>query len=239
MPYCTRFIVFSAILLLTAQAFPQRSKDIRIDDDSDWWSIIRENASEQTLKPEEKDVEESHFKILGVTVGKDELAQIVKSLGDTAVFSRGDAGTGRSQICYVAEDGRTHLIFETGEVQYAFYLFNEGPDWSGRDQCKRSKLVTNDSGTVSGLHLGQSPTQVKVTLGRPTASGKNGDLIYFRQIKKNTSEEDLQRLRQHYSNLGDREFHESFDFYYLTAYIVARFSDSKLVYLGVSKSEVD
>jgi hypothetical protein len=40
-----------------------------------------------------------------------------------------------------------------------------------------------------------------------------------------------------YPNLSEKEFHADFDFYDLTKCVVAKFSDSKLTYLGVSKSE--
>lgn len=229
------FIVLVPVMLAVAQT-PQ---NVSVNDDSDWWSIIRENSDGEALKPQEEDVADSNFRLLGIAVGSDELAAIQGKLGKTTVITRGDAGTSRSQICYSGEDNKTYLNFESGEVQYAFYLFGDGPKWTGSDLCTKSKFVTDGLSTVSGLRLGQSPAQVKAILGKPTASLQNGDLIYFRQIKKRTPAADLKRLRQYYSNLNDQEFHENYDFYYLTAYIVARFSDSKLVYLGVSKSEVD
>jgi hypothetical protein len=232
--------LFLATLLLPVVLSSQKtSKDVSIDDDSDWWSIIRENANEETLKADEKDVQESTFRILGITVGRDELDAIQAKLGKAVVVTRGDASTGRSQICYRSEDSRTRLTFESGEVQYAFYLFIKGPNWTGSDLCSKSKFVTSGASTLSGLHLGQSPAQVKALLGKPTKSLPNGDLIYFRQIRKRWGPVDLKKIRKYHPDLSDQKFHQNYDFYDMTAYIVAKFSDSKLIYLGVSKSETD
>ena len=179
----------------------------------------------------------SNFRVLGVTVGKDDLEGIQRKLGTARVVGRGDASTGRSQICYVGPDGQTYLNFEVGEVQYAFYLFNHGPEWSGRDQCTRSKLVTSSLRTGSGLHLGQSQGEVQAILGKPTARTRIHQWVYFKQIRKKTSAADLKKVREYYSNLGDKEFHENYDFYDLSVYIIAKFQNDRLVYLGVSKSD--
>lgn len=51
--------LFIALLAVTL-SFAQSDKDFRIDDDSDWWSIIRENATDEVLKPEHQDVDQSN-----------------------------------------------------------------------------------------------------------------------------------------------------------------------------------
>jgi hypothetical protein len=234
--HCIPSTIFLAMFALVAQGVPQQAREIGMDDDSDWWSIIRQ-PDEQTLKPQEKDTAASNFRILGITIGRDDQAAIQRKLGRTTVINRGDAGVGRSQICYVSEDGKTHLTFEEGEVEYAFYLFSGGAAWKGSDLCVKSKLVKRYIRTVSGLGLGQSPVQVRAILGRPTTSRQNGELVYFRQIRKRFTESDLKRLRQFHPDLSDRELHESYDFYDFTAHIVAKFASSKLVYLGVLESE--
>lgn len=215
-------------VLLSAQ---QKPTDVSMYDDSDWWSIIRQESPEENLKPREKDVQGANFRILGITVGSDELETIQAKLGKVAVVTRGDAGTGRQQICYQSLNGKVHLAFESGEVQFAFYLFTKGPDWTGSNLCAKSKFVTPTVGTLSGLRLGQSPAQVEAVLGKPTKSLANGDLIYFNQIRKRRTPAELRRIRNYNSDVSD--------FYDMSAYIVARFSDSKLTYLGVSKSETD
>jgi hypothetical protein len=221
-------VVLIILLLPVGLSSQKASNDVTTYDNSDWWSIIRSDANEAGLKPEKKDIQESNFQLLGVTVGTDDLDAIQAKLGKAAVVTRGDASTGRSQICYRSEDGNNHLAFEGGEVEYTFYLFTGGPDWTGSDLCVKSKFVTSGLGTVSGLQLEKSPAQVKAILGEPTKSLPNGDLIYFRQIRKRWAPTELKRIREHSPDASDD--------YYMTAYIEARFSDSKLIYLGVLKS---
>ena len=225
------------VLLSASLFFGQSNSSLRRNDNSDWWSIIREDDSDWVLKPQNQDVSSSNFRVLDVTVGSDDLEAVQKKFGPAKVMSRGDASTGRSQICYVGSDGQTYAAFEIGEVQYGFYLFKRGPKWSGSDQCTGSKLVTSNLKTASGLHLGLSRAAVQRILGKPTSSRPNGDLIYFRQIKKRTSASNLKKAREYYSNLSDKEFHENYDFYDLSVYIVAKFSSGQMVYLGISKSE--
>jgi hypothetical protein len=77
-------------------------------------------------------------------------------LGKATVVERGDASTGRSQICYssLGKQSKTYLMFEKGEVNDSFYLFKGGPDWKGSKLCTASNLVTTNLSTASGLRLG-------------------------------------------------------------------------------------
>jgi hypothetical protein len=100
-----------------------------------------------------------------------------------------------------------------------------------------SKLVNLRLKTASGLRLGLSRVEVQRILGKPSASLKNGDLIYFRQVSKKTSAANLKKLREYYSNLSDEKVHRNYDLYDLTVDIRAKFTSGRLVYLGVSKSE--
>jgi len=224
-------------LFSTVVSFAQTRETTRVNDDSDWWSIIRENSTDETLQPQAQDVPAANFQILGVVVGSDNLEVIQAKLGKASLVTRGDASTARAQICYTGLDRKDHLTFEIGEVQYEFYLFSDGAKWSGSDLCTKSKLVAPGLKTLSGLHLGQTVEEVKAILGKPTSSLKNGDIVYFRQISKKTSASDLKKMREYYSTLTEKQFHENYDFYDMSVYIVARFSRTGLVYLGVSKSD--
>jgi hypothetical protein len=230
-------IALSILMTAAALSFSQSTHSLLLSDDSDWWSIIRKNSTDEVLKPHQQDISESNFRVLGVTVGRDELVAIQRTLGTAKVLTRGDASTGRDQICYAGLDGRTYLTFEIGEVQYGFYLFNDGPKWSGSERCVKSKLITPGLKTNSGLHLGQTQAEVQGILGKPTASRRNGDLIYFRQATKKSSALDLKKAREKYPNMNEKEFHENYDYYDVSFYIVAKFSSSRLVYIGLSKSD--
>jgi len=47
------------LLLLATVAPAQSGKPIRIDENSDWWSVIRENDSDEDLKPQDLDIDAS------------------------------------------------------------------------------------------------------------------------------------------------------------------------------------
>jgi hypothetical protein len=209
-----------------------------IDDNSDWWSIIRANTDDAHLKPQDVETAACNFQIAGITVGKDELSAIVTKLGRAKEVSRGDASAGRSQICYESAEqkGSVHLVFESGEVQYAAYLFEGGPKWTGDDLCVKSPTVTHELKTASGLGPGMTRSQVESILGKPTAS-KGDKRVYFRQVKEKNSPEMLRRMKREHPEVSDEEFHRDYEFSDLTVYIEVKFSGSKVNYLGLSMSE--
>ncbi len=141
----------------------------------------------------------------------------------------------RQQACYVsAQDGtKVHLIFERGEVDFTYYLFVDGPDWDGSDRCVRTNLISRSLATASGVHLGQTPSQVIAILGPPSRRGKY-ELIYSLNVRKKNSPEELRRLRENSPQLSDRDFHNNYDFYDLGAAFFAKFVDSKLTYYSAS-----
>jgi hypothetical protein len=75
-------------------------------------------------------------------------------LGAATEGERGDAASGRNQICYTAPSGSVHLIFEFGEVNSVPYLFDGGPTWNGSELCAPSSSVSAKLSTASGLRLG-------------------------------------------------------------------------------------
>ena len=212
-----------------------------VNDNSDWWSIIRNNSNDSEdlkIEPQKIATAPSNFLIAGIRVGEDELSTIATKLGKTDELSRGDAATGRSQICYVSIESRAHvyLVFESGEVQYAAYLFQGGPKWSGENSCAQSVAVKPSLKTESGLRLGLTPAQVEGLLGKPTLT-KPDKLVYFRSVKKRNSPEALRKLREENPKESEKQFHENYDFYDQTVYIEIRFAEGKVRYLGLSMSE--
>lgn len=187
-------------------------------DNSDWWSLTRK-VEGPDIEPQKRVPPDSNFSILGVALGDPQGVQLAAKLGKAAIVGRGDAATARAQLCYVsvASSSPVHLVFEEGEVDYAFYLFSGGPDWQRSNLCARSSLISLSLKTGSGLALGQTRSQVEAILGKPTTVWKNR-LIYFGVVHVKPKNG------------------ESYD---LTSYIEARFSDGKLNYLGVMKTETD
>lgn len=210
-------------------------------DNSDWWSQLRRDDANQGVAVQKREPTVSNFKILGIELGDDDpLDKAAAKLGKAQSIHRGDASTGRSQPCYSSVQDRPkriHLVFETGEVSNWFYLFADGPDWSGSDLCVRSRLVTESLPVASGLRLGQTPAEVKAILGKPSAVIGN-KIIYSFALEKKTSSTDFDKLRQQHPELSEEDLHRNYEYYSLGAYIEVRFVQSKLSYLAVSKTEV-
>lgn len=211
---------------------------VRLKDHSDWWSILNENFRAPDIKAQNKDIDGGHFQVAGVTMGTDQLKDLEFKLGKAKFVERGDASNGREQVCYVSADDqmKMHLIFEFGEVESTFYLFTGGSGWRGSGLCAKSKQVSTGLGTASGLKLGITRDQLEASLGRPDVIV--GDrLIYSRKVDKRNTPEEFETLRKEYPDkLNDKAAHERFDFQTVVMYIEARFANSKLNYLAVSRT---
>ena len=231
------FLVAASILPLAAETV-QTGPPGYISDNSDWWSYTRRPDADDETIGQKREVRASNFQILGLKLNDETFAKATAKLGKAIVVQRGDASTGRSQICYssAAKKSKTYLVFEKGEVNDAFYMFDVGPDWKGSELCTESNLVTTNLSTASGLHLGQTIAQVKAILGKPGFVAED-KIIYSLGVEKKTSATDFENLRQRNPQLSQDELHRNFEFYTVGVYIEARFLSGKLVYLAISKTE--
>ena len=228
------------VLLVILVFAPLTQGRVRLDDNSDWWSIMRDEGQPRGIKVQEQKAEtpESNFKILGADLG---YQSPTAKLGQPTTVERGDAGNFRSQACYTSLDGpttdsnRVYLVFEYGEVTSAFYLFAGGPPWSGSDVCLKSRLVSRSTRTGSGLRLGMSTAEIKRILGEPSSAAVDR-LVYSRVTKEKTSPEHLKMLRMNSTAMAEEELQRN-AFWDVTVYIEARFSNDKMIYLGVLRVE--
>lgn len=235
----------AGVTLLVLFGFSLGGSALQIDnriysrDNSDWWSVTKALDSDETISTQERELAASNFRILGVHLNEDMFTQAARAIAQGKTIERGDAATGRAQACYVSnQDAKVHLIFEQGEVTFTFYLFSDDRPWVGDDLCVRSSVIPPNVSTASGLHLGQTPPQVMVILGSPSRRS-NGELFYSVHAKKKASPQDLKRLREANPQLSDEDFHKAYDFYDLNASVRAKFADSKLKYLAISKAETN
>ena len=208
-----------------------QARQISPDDNSDWWSITGPAGEEVTDAAQNRELARANFQILGVDLREDAIARLEKSLGKTPIVTRGDGGESREQACYRSpqEESPTFVIAEEGEVNYAFYLFNDATPWNGRDLCTKSGKISRGVQTAAGLHLGQTPEQVVKILGKPSRRTPN-ELSYVLEVSKGTAPDALARCRSRYPELTCAT-------YDLTIVIRARFAHAKLVYLVVSATE--
>jgi hypothetical protein len=214
-------------------------------DDSDWWSKLRAwthlDLSEPTTNTQHGELANSNFEILSVALGVGKGFQAAEEkLGRATEVNRGDAGLGRSQVCYssVGANPGVYLIFEAGGEGFgsSFYLFEDGANWDGSQFCAMSPLISKRVRTASGLHLGQTPAEVQKILGKPSQSSAE-KLTYIYEAKQEISAKELENIRRAEPKTSDEELRRSRGFYLRHAYIEARFADSKLTYLAVTKSE--
>ena len=238
------FLVFGVIGCVPAFSRQTTSKQtqstVHLGDNSDWWSLTREDTDAERITFQERELSRGNFQILGINLDEGLFRRAEGKFGRATTVERGDASSARAQLCYVSigEATSTYLIFETGEVNNTFYLFNAGPAWNGNDKCVATKVAISGASTISGLHLGLTPSQVIAILDKPTIR-REDQLSYYLHVRKKTSEADLKRIRQQHREMSDKEFIDNYAFYDLTAMIVMRFKDSKLNYLAVSELETN
>jgi hypothetical protein len=233
---------FVFLLLVFPLAGPATQTDhaVRMNDNSDWWSISRGSDSNDSLRTQERELARTNFQVLGVILGETMFSRAATKLGKATSVERGDASTGRRQVCYTspAAQEKTHLIFEQDEVGYTFYLFADGPGWEGAGRCVASKAISQSLATASGLHLGMTPAQVIAILGKPTKR-RESELVYSFLVRKKTSPKDLKEARERNPEMNEKDFQANYGYYDLGTGVVAKFVDSKLTYLAVSKSETN
>jgi len=230
--------LLTALLLLSPAGHSVTSDPTTfLQDNSDWWSLMNGRFTESKAEPQNRELSAANFRVLGVSLGEDQFDKLAFKVGRASVLERGDALTSRTQVCYVSPaPERVHLIFESGEVPYALYLFTGGDHWQGEDFCLPTPLVSKKLGIASGLHLGMTPRAVLAILGKPSVASSNR-LMYWLETRKKTPPGDLAELRSNNRDLSEPEFHKNYDFFDLSVYVEARFNSTGLNFLAISKIE--
>lgn len=232
---CILAVWISLCTNLNAQTF-------RLNDGSDWWSIGSEKYSGLVATPLKKQFDTRTFKILGLSLDTIDFDAVVAKLGKASVVDRGDASTGRSQICYASNAGseQIHLVFELSEGQTStFYLFRGGPDWNGSNRCVKSSKVTARLSTDTGLRLGLSQMQVEAILGKPDSVNGDG-IAYSREFDRKATKEEFERSRKEYpESLSDELAHQKFDQVTVPILIEAKFNNLQMNYLVVSTDSIN
>lgn len=124
----TFLLVISTVVPLLQSAVQTTPPAYR-SDNSDWWSQLR-GGDDEVIPTAGQEPAASNFRILGINLGGDMfmLNEAWTKLGKAQRVDRGDALSGRSQICYESVQGRPkiRLVFESGEVTDFFNLFADG-----------------------------------------------------------------------------------------------------------------
>lgn len=238
---CYSFLPFCAlccVLSLPTSGRQQIDNTVHLSDNSDWWSINRGTDSEEDTSTEDRELAPSTLQILGIRLRENMFERAAARLGKAAVIVRGDASTGRRQVCYMSAGTHTkvYLILERGEIGSTFYLLTNDQTWEGSDLCIASNAISVRLATPSGLHLGMSPSQVVAILGKPTKRREN-QLVYSFSTRKKASIEDLKEARERNPDMNEKDFQANYGYYDLGTGVEAKFANSKLIYLAVSKVE--
>jgi hypothetical protein len=111
------------------------------------------------------------FNILGVTLGRAGLDPVMAVLGKAPITSDRDA---LRVICYVGPD-ETYLVFEETDTGwgYTMYSFKTPPkELLNSNNCKALFRLNGATPNGVGLHVLQSPAELKDLLGPPLVDEK-------------------------------------------------------------------
>jgi hypothetical protein len=237
----------TALTLIPLSASPlQKEIVIHLTDDSDWWSGYNGSESDPDdaarirvdQHPQPRNVGLENFSILGIPLDLDVLKTADAKLGVAARVSRGDASSYRAEVCYVStgEQPPTHLIFEAGEVDLTLYLFRGGPGWKGDDVCVKSELVNSKLATASGIHLGQSRSEVIAVLGKPSLRTDNS-LYYSLMTNQKNPANSIEAARKMHPEMSEAELQQNYGSYTLGQGLMAKFDEQGLAYFYATISE--
>lgn len=233
----TFVLYFTLLLSLSALCCPLHAQTKRLNDNSDWWSILQDDTLPQGAKVSKRRPPDSTFFVAGIELGaSSEERQISKEFGKAVQIDRGDASTGRHQLCYVSPSKDVHLIFEWGEVESVAYLFDATKSWDGQDACVVSQSVSARLATKNGLSIGVSPEFIRQKLGAPSLTGPN-HLYYLFEYREKPTPAGLRQLRKDNPHMSEEDFRKNFLYLDVTAIIDARFNAGKLTYVAISRSE--
>src|SRR5229473_7047539 len=89
--------VFGCVPMFSKQTTTKQPQStVRLEDNSDWWSLTRENADEERVTYQGRELSRSNFQILGISLDEDLFRRAVGKLGRATSVERGEphlAGT--------------------------------------------------------------------------------------------------------------------------------------------------
>jgi hypothetical protein len=224
------------VFLILSAGYAQHPNHIRLEDNSDWWSLMKDDTFGAGVKPSDKLLNDADLTIAGIRLGKDS-SDVPRKFGATTEIERGDAANGRQQLCYRSPKDETFLIFEWGEEESAAYLFDSNKSWSGRDKCSPLKLVNRQIATVRGLRLGSSVEDVTHVLGKPTQQADGAIVYSFQADKKNSPGQIAKFLKEYKEANGSEGNPKDYQHQTVTSYIEARFQNSRMTYFAIITDE--
>ena len=152
-----------------------------------------------------------HLEMLGFTLGKSTLTDVESKLGKSAARKCSREEEASKEVCYLAGEGQTRVVFEAG--------FSGG--WKELDgykviagslqrpcyrQCPRAPQVTGDVRTESGLKLGLTREQLMALLGPPKRTRGNKLSFEWQSRQPMTKEQQETESKTSNSPVNDAYF---------------------------------
>ena len=115
--------------------------------------------------------------ILGITLGRANLAQVQAKFGPAKLWRDGDASTAEMKVCYLsAEPDAVAIVFASNaemagppENQVTDIRIVELAAYKDRSNCRNLTIPGNEVTTTNGLGLGLTRQRVRSILGAPTS----------------------------------------------------------------------
>lgn len=116
--------------------------------------------------------------ILGVTLGRSNLAEVQATLGRTTLWSDGDASTAEGKVCYVTQEPNAVVVIFASNSEMAGPPENQVTDirifkssaYVHRAKCLPLPISAERVRTKSGLGIGLSHRDIRRILGPPRSA---------------------------------------------------------------------
>ena len=149
----------------------------------------------------EKDLSIEHRTVLGITLGKANLAGVQRQLGEAILWGDGDAATLEEKICYVTHGPDSLIVVFASNAEMAGPPENKLTDirilkesaYPDRANCRSLSVAKDLVGTSSGLKIGIRREDARRILGPPTTV-ENSKWNYLWSIERSipASDKDYQ-----------------------------------------------
>lgn len=142
-------------------------------------STLRNDAAEATRQDAvAHDLDFNSRTVLGITLGRSNLSEVQAKLGQTRLWSDGDAATAEGKVCYVTKGpNATALVFASNtemagppENQVTDIRILRATTYPDRAKCLPLRISSQKVSTRSGLRLGLRREEVRLILGPPRTS---------------------------------------------------------------------
>ena len=148
-------------------------------------------------KTQFKDLNQSNYTVMGLTIGECSRLDILSKLGPTLIIND-EENADNDHLCYISERDETLILFGFEENQCTqFQMMSHKDQFYKWHFCAESPLVTESMSTESGITLGMHKDSLKKILGTPKKD--SGEMLVFEYHV----ERDILRLGDRVFRLGD------------------------------------